>query len=395
MVSSRLFVVRFLLIGLVLLLAGFAAVLALAPGVVERGYNQVLDHQPYSISRETRAFHDRLALVDLHADSLLWKRNLLARGGRGHVDIPRLLEGGFALQVFSAVTKTPAGQNYSANSGDSDQLTLLTMAQAWPPRTWRSLYQRALFQAEKLEHFADRSGGSLRIIRTQENLQDLRAARAAGDNIVGGLLAIEGAHALEGRLDAIDRLWEAGYRMIGPTHFFDNELGGSLHGTGKGGLSDFGRQAVARMAERGIIIDLAHASQAMVRDVLAMGVQGLVVSHTGLRGICDSPRNISDDLMRQIAQADGLIGIGYWGGAVCDVTPAGIAKSIAYGVELLGADHVALGSDYDGAVTVSFDSSEIAILTEELLTIGLDQETIAKVMGENALAFLARHLPRE
>ncbi len=384
---------RVLIVLLGLIIAGLAVAYAIVPPMVEQGFNKTIPHEPYAVSARATALHERIVLADLHADSLLWKRNILARGNRGHVDVPRLLDGRFGLQIFSAVTKSPSGQNYEQNDANSDQLTALVIGQGWPPRTWYSLYERAVYQAQKLQRFSERSGGGLRIILTRDDLARLRADQRQGNFAVGAILATEGSHALDGRLNAIEGLWKMGYRVMGLHHFFDNRLGGSLHGTSKGGLSDFGRQAVARMAQMGVIIDLAHSSEAVVRDVLDMGVRGLILSHTGFKGHCDQPRNISDELMGRIAQAGGLIGTGYWAGAVCDTAPASVAKAIAYGVSLVGAAHVALGSDYDGAVTVAFDSSEIVVLTDALLNEGLDEATIEQVMGGNVFAFMDQHLP--
>ena len=182
--------------------------------------------------------------------------------------------------------------------------------------------------------------------------------------------------------------------MMGLHHFFDNRLGGSLHGVSKAGLSEFGRAVVHEMNRLGIIIDVAHSSEAVVREVLALSSTPLVVSHTGVRGACDQPRNISDGLMRSVAANGGLIGIGYWDGAVCDPTPAGIAKSIAYAIELVGVEHIALGSDYDGATSMYFDTSELVVLTQALLDEGLRHAEIRAVMGENQLRFLRKHLPQ-
>ena len=181
--------------------------------------------------------------------------------------------------------------------------------------------------------------------------------------------------------------------MIGLLHFFDNDIGGSLHGLSKSGLSDFGRDVVKRMNELGIIIDLAHSSEQVVRDVLALSTSPLVVSHTGIRGYCDSERNIPDNLMKAIADKGGVIGVGIWKEAICNDSPAGIAKGIKYGIELLGEDHISLGTDFDGAVTTSFDVSELAALTQALLDEGLSAVQITKIMGGNGLRFLLENLP--
>ena len=98
--------------------------------------------------------------------------------------------------------------------------------------------------------------------------------------------------------------------------------------------------------------------------------------------------------MRRITAAGGLIGIGYWDGAVCDATPAGVAKSVAYAIGLVGEEHVALGSDYDGATSVYFDTSELSVLTQALLNEGLNEKQIRAVMGGNQIRFFQKYLPQ-
>lgn len=379
-------------VGLPLAIVAIVAVVVLAalPAVVERQHNRVLEDSEWPVSDEARRLHETLRVADLHADTLLWRRDFLARGNRGHVDLPRLAEGGVVLQVMGAVTKSPAGQNYESNASDTrDNITLLAVAQAWPPRTWSSLLERAIYQAEKLERFAARSD-DLTVVRSGSELARFLATDTAGR--VATVLATEGAHPLAGRIDHLDRLWDAGYRVLGLHHFFDNALGGSLHGESGKGLSDFGREVVRAAAEKGFIIDVAHSSPASVDDVLALTSKPVIVSHTGLQGTCDSPRNLTDEQFVKIARAGGLVGIGFWD-AVCDITPAGVAGSIAYAVELLGVEHVALGSDYDGSTTVAFDASELVVLTQALLDAGLDETAIRKVMGENQIDFFTAHLP--
>lgn len=376
----------------VLVVAGGAGLFA-APAIVESGLNKIEPHAPYKVSAEARALHARLNLADLHSDTLLWARDVLARGTTGHVDVPRLRQGRFALQVFSAVTKSPQGQNYNRTTGDSDQISLLMKVQLWPMKTWHSLLERALYQAQKLNDAAARDPKALMVVRSRGDLAMLMARRSNGEPIVGGVLAIEGAHALEGDLANLKKLKDAGYRMIGLTHFFDNELGGSLHGESKGGLTPFGVQAVHAIEEAGLIVDVAHASEKVVDDVLQIATRPIVVSHTGVRGACNSPRNLSDAQMRAIAAKGGVIGIGYWDGAVCDTTPAGVVKSLRYAIDLVGVDHVALGSDYDGTTTVRFDASESAALIDAMLAAKFSEDEIRKVTGETALRFLAQGLP--
>ena len=385
---------RWLLWLAVILLALASAGFVFGSSFLEDQLNKVEPHAPYKISDRTKALHQTLNLADLHADTLLWGRDLLARGTRGHVDVPRLVEGRFALQVFSTVTKSPRGQNYDHNKDDSDSITLLATINGWPPRTWGSLLERALFQAERLDQAARRSPNALMVLHTRADLERLIALRAQGSSIVGGILETEGAHPLEGKIENVQRLFDAGFRMIGLQHFFDNELGGSLHGASKGGLSPFGYQAVRAIEDLGMVVDVAHSSEKVVDDVLQVATKPIVVSHTGVKGTCDSPRNLTDDRMRAIALKGGLIGIGYWEGAVCDYTPKGIAKALRYAVDLVGVDHVAFGSDYDGTTNVKFDASESAALIQAMLDAGFTDEEVRKVSGENTLRFFLGRLPQ-
>ena len=377
----------------VLIVASVVGVLYFGPGYLENSTNVVVEHEPYEISSEAQLLHNTLQVADLHSDTLLWARNPLDRSAIGHVDIPRLVDGNVTLQVFAAVTKVPVGLNYDSNTGENDRLTQLVMLQGWPTDTWHDLLARALYQAERLHNAEKEDPTALKVILSASDLDEVIARRASGDKIVGGLLATEGAHPLKGDLANIAVLREAGYRMMGLQHFFDNELGGSLHGISRAGLTDFGKKAVREMERQGIIIDLAHSSPKVVDDTLELVTRPIVVSHTGVKGACDTARNISDERMKRIAAKGGLIGIGYWDAAVCKTTPGGVVASIRYAIDLLGEDHVALGSDYDGGTTVEFDTSELAVLTQEMMNAGFTEGEIHKVMGGNTIRLLRALLP--
>lgn len=363
------------------------------PARVEKSLNAVVQHSSYAFDPSALALHESLFIADLHADSLLWQRDLLKRSARGHVDLPRLQAGNVALQVFSAVTKSPTGLNNVENASDTDEITSLAMVQLWPTATWSSLYERAAYQLEKLKRFSAASNGHLKMILSQADLEEMIAARGAGADAIGAIYLIEGGHPLEGRLENLDRLYESGLRIVAFTHFFDNELGGSLHGLTKSGLTDFGRDVVRRADELEVVIDIAHASAQSVRDILTLTSRPVILSHGGFKGNCDTPRNLEDELMQEVAAAGGLVGIGFWDSAICDTSPNGIVKSIRYGIDLLGVDHVALGSDYDGTVKVPFDAAELAILTQTMLEHGFDEAEIRKVMGGNAQRFFLEWLP--
>ncbi|BCA60527.1 dipeptidase [Sphingomonas sp. HMP6] len=378
---------KILLGGLALTL--FAAILffTLAPGIVERGMNQVVA-VPLKITPRAQALNAKLQIADMHADTLLWQRSLLTRADRGQIDLPRLIAGNYALQVFSSVTKTPKGQNYVANSANTDNITALTIADLQPPRTWGSLLQRSLWHAQKLDRYAAGSNGQLRVIRTASDLDRLLADRAQGKKVVGGMLSIEGLQDLEGKFANLDTLYTAGFRMAGLAHFFDNDVAGSMHGEAKGGLTPLGRQVVRRMEAIGMIADIAHSSHATIAEVLAMARRPVVASHGGVQATCKVNRNLTDAEIRGIARTGGVIGIGYWDAAICSTKPEAAAAAIAHVRDLVGIDHVGLGSDFDGAVTTGFDSSQIAAVTQALIDRGFSDADIAKVMGGNVLRVL-------
>ncbi|MCD6639262.1 MAG: dipeptidase [Nocardioides sp.] len=366
---------------------------ALAPGIVEKGMNQHTGEPVPDVGEEARGLHERLLVVDMHSDTLMWDRDLLDEGDRGHMDLPRLEQGNVALQVFSSVSKSPKGQNYDSNTDDTDNITLLTFAQLQPPRTWTSLLERSLYHADKLEDAAERSDGRLVLVRTRADLAALVAAREDGEQRTGALFSLEGLQNLEGDIDNLQVLFDAGARMAGFTHFFDNEVSGSMHGVDKGGLTDLGREALAEMERLGMVVDIAHASEAAVDEILDLATRPVVSSHGGVQATCDVNRNLSDDQIRRVAATGGVVGIGYWDAAVCEATPEAVVDAIEHVIEVGGIETAALGSDYDGATTVGWDTSQLAVITQELMARGHSPEDIAAIMGGNTLRVLDEVLP--
>lgn len=373
---------------LALLALAAVAFFALAPGIVERGMNRIDGKPLIAVSDEARALHETLTIVDLHSDTLLWDRDLLDRAERGHEDVPRMIDGNLALQVFSSVTKTPKGQNYEANSAESDNITALAIAQLQPIRTWTSLLERSLYHGEKLDEAVAEADGRLMKIAQPGDIAALIARRDGASVPVGALLSIEGLQNLEGDLANLDRLHAAGFRMAGLTHFFDNDLAGSMHGLEKGGLTEKGRAAIRRMEELGMIVDVAHCSHACVADILAMARRPVVSSHGGVQATCKVNRNLSDAEIRGVARTGGVIGIGFWDAAVCGTSPRDTARAMKHVRDLVGIEHVALGSDYDGATTVRFDASQLVQVTQALLDEGFTHEEVRAAMGGNALRVL-------
>lgn len=380
-----------LALAVILLVCSVGFVTVGAP-MAERRMNLIVGRSR-PVSDKARAAHAQLFVADLHADSLLWGRDLLQRATRGHIDLPRLVEGNVALQVFDVVTKTPRGMNIHSNDDSTDNILPLAIAERWPRRTWSSLKERALYQAERLREMAKRSQGRLWLIRTRAELSEYRDVRRHDPTLVAAVLGLEGAQALEGDVANLDALFDAGYRIVSPSHFFDTEIGGSSAGVKKGGLTDVGRAWLQRMEQKHMIVDVAHASAKTIDDVLKLATRPVVVSHAGVRGTCDNNRNLTDGQLDAIAKNGGLVGIGYWPVAICGDGADAIAKAIVYVGKRIGFDHVALGSDYDGAVEVPFDVTGLPQITNALLEAGLDDVQLHQVMGGNIARFLGAQLP--
>jgi membrane dipeptidase len=373
---------------------GAAAFFGLAPQILHRWVNTVaIPGTPVLPSARAEELYQRLFVADLHSDALLWGRDLNTHSAHGHVDVPRLIAGGVALQGFTVATQFPMFYDPDGTSAAPDVLGLLALAQRWPRSTWNGITERALYQAGRLHETARAAGDRFILLRTADDFESYLARRQKTPRITAGFLGLEGAHALEGSVANLDRLYDAGFRMLGPTHVFDNEVGGSGTGLSKGGLTDFGREVVTHAAELGMIIDFAHASDALIIEILELSAGPFLVSHTGVRATCDNNRNLSDDIVRRIAQAGGLIGIGFFETAVCEVSARAIAAALEHVVAIAGPEHAALGSDFDGGVETPFDATGLVHIVDELLELGMSEHTIELIMGENVKRFLLDALP--
>lgn len=382
-------IILFILVTIVLY---FLATL-IVPKMVDKKFNVVTLASPYQISDEASKIYNSLEFIsDLHSDALLWDRDLLVKNEYGMVDIPRMINSNIALQGFTIVTKAPKSLNFDHNTDDSDQITLPYILQGRPIPSWFNLFERAITQCKALHRFEEKSEGKFRIIKSLSGFNKYLKDRKNNKNITAGFLGIEGMHALNGKIENVDKMYEAGVRMMAPVHFFDNKLGGSAHGVSKKGLSDFGKEVIKKMEQKKMIIDLAHSSPKMIDDILSTVKRPVVTSHTGVKGTCNSPRNLSDEHLKKIARSKGLIGIGMFKGATCDNTVASTVKAIKYCIDLVGADYVALGSDFDGATETHTDITGLPLYVEEMIKNSISKEQIEKVMGGNVKRFLLKNL---
>jgi microsomal dipeptidase-like Zn-dependent dipeptidase len=360
---------------------------------VESRLNRVVAVPLPEVGGEAEALHRRSFVADLHADSLLWGRDLLVRSSVGHVDLPRLQEGGVALQVFGAPTRVPVGNAIDGNAADALDVLSIGGMLISPRFAMSGLLARARLLAASLDGFVQRSGGALRWVRSRADLDALVEVRQRGASTVGVFYALEGAHALEGDPANLAQAFDFGVRMIGLAHFYDNEFIGSAHGVEKGGLSELGHQLLRAMEARGVVVDLAHSSPQGIRDVLAFASKPVVVSHGGVRGTCDNQRNLSDAEVRAIAATGGVIGIGYFEWTLCGTEVEQLVAAIEYVIALVGDAHVALGSDYDGSTTVGFDTSHLPAITQALRDAGHSPERVQRVIGGKILRLLRETLP--
>ena len=362
------------------------------PGYMDRSMNKVVHH---SDSLTKVSWYDSIPFIaDLHCDALLWNRDLLKRAGHGHVDIPRMQEANEAFQVFTIVSKTPRGINYESNSDKTDNVALLSFAQLQNPADWFSIKARALHQCQRLHKTAERSDGIFRVITNQQELQQYLTDRSKNHLLTAGMLGLEGAHCLENDINNLDTFYKAGVRYISLTHFFDNEWGGSAHGIHKGGLTDKGKELLKQMEAKHIIIDIAHASPKLIDDIFANTTGPVILSHGGTKGTCDNVRNLSDAQIMEIGKRNGIVGIGMWEKAVCGTDAVATARAIKYVADKIGADKVAMGSDFDGAITASYDINGFKEVVNELIKEGFNRTDIEKIMGGNVRDFLLRNLPK-
>ncbi|MBI5371864.1 MAG: dipeptidase [Sphingobacteriales bacterium] len=378
---------------LLLLVIAAIAFFIFAPGYIDRDNNKVTLKvtNPHKV-----AWYDSIPFIaDLHCDALLWDRNNLEKHSYGHVDIPRMREANMAFQVFTVVSKTPRGINIEQNDDKTDQIALLSFAQLRNPKDWFSVRSRALHQCGDLFNTARKSGAEFRVITSRAELQQFISDRGSNQRLTAGMLGIEGAHCLGDDISNLQSFYDAGVRYIGLTHFFDNAWGGSAHGIAKGGLTEKGKSLVRKMDSLHILIDLAHASPKTIDDIFAFTQSPVLISHTGVKGICDNTRNLSDAHLAEIGRRNGLVGIGLWETAVCGTDAEATAKSIRYVADKIGVDKVALGSDFDGATTTHFDVTGLPLIVDALLKEGFTREEIYQIMGGNVRDFFLRNLPEK
>jgi membrane dipeptidase len=327
-------------------------------------------------SPEAQALLAEHPAIDLHADTLMWARWLgydvhtrhtppfpkAAFGG--HVDVPRMIEGGMGAQFFGLVSLPLTRRTSGLARSVDEQIDALDEAIARRPR-------------------------ALGKVRTANELE---AGRAEGR--VGALLGIEGAHALEGDLDKLDAFARRGVRYLGLLHFSANEAGYPAYGRGRrdsDGLTSWGHALVERCEEHGVLVDLAHINRPGFLDACVQAKKPFIVSHTGVTGAFSHWRNIDDEQLRAVAAKGGCVGVIFCPRYVGGDGLEPVVRHIRHILDVAGEDTPALGSDWDGFIIPTrplCDPSGLPLLVDALLTDGVSPRVVGKIMRGNVMRVL-------
>lgn len=337
---------------------------------------------PEDFRRRAEALHRRVPVADGHADSLMWNRDLNARSAEGQVDFPRLRDAGVKIQCFTIVTR-----GFPLIGG----FPVFASWRGWAKEAWRGPWARTQWQLEQMRRFCAASNGTVAIADSSAALaENLEAGR------LSAVLGIEGAHALEGRVERVEALHTQGVRFMSLTHLSPNKLGGtSFPIFPDRGLTAHGREVLDAMAAFGMSVDVAHASSRTLRDVLAHPRARPFCSHSGIRGAGGGWRNLDDASLRAIAKKGGVVGVifatVYLGGDRID----DVVRHIEHALNVMGEDAVGLGSDFDGFIPLPKgmrDVGDLPKVTEALLAKGHPERLVEKILGENFRRFFSETL---
>lgn len=308
-----------------------------------------------------------IKIVDSHCDTLL-KINSgeidFFKNSTAHVDLPKLVDSGVAI-LFMAVYI-------------------------------HSIYKPGLSLRRSLELIND----FLNIAKDPQlihikNRKDLETVITKYPEKLGIIMSLEGAEPIES-ISILDIFAYLGVRCIGLTWNQRNMLADGCNETG--GLTTFGKQIVKRMAELGILCDISHLCQTGFWDVISITENPVIASHSNCYAICPHPRNLTDNQIKELANIGGLISITFYPefiGLERDI--GSVAAHIRHVANLVGVDHVGIGSDFDGAAFYLDDlenSSKLPNLIKILHRNGFNDQEIVKIMGDNIIELLKRTLPR-
>lgn len=329
-----------------------------------------------TFSAEAMALHDKAHVIDLHVDSFLLRRligyNFLKRHRAplpygaiaGHVDLPRMIEGGIDTIGFGVVV--------------------------YPRQAAFDRWQNALYQMDLFARTCDRSEGRLKFSGSADE-----AVKAKEAGISSGFLGLEGAHLLGDDLENLKTAWAEGVRYITLTHFSANKAAVCAKGMGKdhkAGLSAWGVELVERMNAMGMLVDLAHINKPGFIQAARHSDVPCFVSHTGISGVYPIWRNLDGDMMRALVEKEGMAAIifapQFLSGRIRDTAQC-LFRHIDHIVQKYGEDYVGLGSDFDGFILSTpldlRDAAGMPAITQIMIEHGYGEERIKKILGGNFL----------
>ncbi|MDT0630988.1 dipeptidase [Rubrivirga sp. S365] len=283
--------------------------------------------------------------------------------GRAHVDLPRMVEGGLDAAFFALYVSRTFGEGPEATA-------------------------RALLQADEIERQVAALDGA-EVARTAA---DVRRLARAGRTAV--LLGLEGGHALQASPEVLQALVGRGVRYVTLTHTNTNAWADASTDSARwGGLNETGRALVREMNRLGVLVDLSHVSDEAFYDALETTEAPVILSHSSARALHDHVRNVTDDMLRAVADNGGVVLVNFYPEYVGSgrVTTGHVLDHIEHIARVAGVDHVGLGSDFDGVPTLPEgleDVTRLPWVTYGLLRRGFSEADVRKILGENALRVL-------
>jgi membrane dipeptidase len=347
--------------------------------------------------------HNEFPIIDGHNDTLIGltrprngqQRHFLQRNESGHLDLPRAREGGFAGGFFAAFVSTPNEKTNEDRLTITDKGFIFEMDE---PIDQPYALQETIAFMSTLFRLESESAGQVKVVRTVNELET-----CLHNGTLAAILHMEGAEAIDTELNTLHVLYAAGLRSLGPVWSRPNDFGygvpfsfPSSPDTGPG-LTDAGKALVKECNRLGIMIDLAHLNEKGFWDVAKCSDAPLVSTHTAVEAICPAARNLTDRQIDAVGESGGVIGVNFFVGNLRedgkwerDMPLTQLVRHVDYIANRIGIDHVAFGSDFDGA-TMADDLSDVTRLPNLIATLrsaGYDDASLRKITHENWLRVL-------
>ena len=329
--------------------------------------------------RRTCDLHQRVLTLDTHCDTPMFFPQGVDFGSRDPrilVDLHKMSEGHQDATIMVCYLPQPQQDETFSSKVDFDV-------------NGPTEYADLIF--DKIETIVEQNKQYLAIARTPA---DLYANKQQGRKSI--MLGIENGLALDGHLERLQHFAQRGIVYMTLCHNGDNDICDSARGNHThNGISSFGQQVVREMNRLGILVDLSHAGEKSFYDALELSSQPIVCSHSSCRALCDHPRNLTDDQMRALAAKGGVMQITMYNGFLVkdgEATVLDALRHLAHAIEVMGIDHVGIGTDFDGdgGVRGMANSSELLNFTRLLLARGYSEQDIEKIWGGNFLRVMTQ-----